>query len=516
MKNKVIWLLVSSLIALSLVLASCGGKEEEEEITVPAGTEEVSTPSEKTPEEDVTPTSTPTAEKLEVHFIDVGQGDAILIDLQDIEVLIDGGDKSPGIVTYLSNYVDGALEVMVATHPHADHIGGLIDVLAKFEVKQIWHNGDTSTSKTCSDFMSAVNAENTQVSVTSRGNVIEVDSLSFKVLNPANLEGTINNNSIVLHLTFGEIDFLFEGDAEKEAEGAMLIMSDIPVPDVEILKVGHHGSRTASSPDFLAVTNPETAIYMAGEGNTYGHPHEETIQALSAIGAKIYGTDVHGTIKVSTDGESYSIGTEKKVPPISPPVISPAPAEFTVTNISISPDDVEVGETATITIDVTNSGGNSGTHTVVLKVNEIEFASKSVTLNAGETQKVTFTVGTELSGTYTIEVDGLKGSFNVTEKVVQEQRLFLEIVSVTSPIGKGYTATLRAKTLPEAYCTITVYYKSGPSTASGLYGKTADNQGNVSWSWKVGTRTTSGSWRIVVTASLASKTVSQTTYFTVH
>jgi len=100
---------------------------------------------------------------------------------------------------------------------------------------------------------------------------------------------------------------------------------------------------------------------MAGEGNTYGHPHEETIQALSVIGAKIYGTDVHGTIKVSTDGESYSTGTEKKVPPISPPIISPAPAEFTVKNMSISSSEIEVGETATIAIDVTNSGGSPAT-----------------------------------------------------------------------------------------------------------------------------------------------------------
>ena len=254
------------------------------------------------------PTSPPPAEgELTFHFINVGQGDAILIDLGETEVLIDGGDKSPGVVAYLKNYVDGALEVMVATHPHADHIGGLIDVLAAFEVKEIWHNGETSTSKTYSDFISAVNAENAKVGVATRGNVIEVDGLTFRVLNPANLSGTTNNNSIVLHLAYGEVDFLFTGDAEKEAEGAMLIASDIPVPDVEILKVGHHGSRTASSPDFLAAISPEVAIYMAGEGNTYGHPHEETVYALSNIGAKIYGTDVHGSIVVITDGETYEI-----------------------------------------------------------------------------------------------------------------------------------------------------------------------------------------------------------------
>lgn len=103
-----------------------------------------------------------------------------------------------------------------------------------------------------------------------------------------------------------------------------------------------------------------------------------------------------------------------------------------------------------------------------------------------------------------------------TNNIVKEQDLFLEIVSVTSPIGKGYIATLRAKTEPQTYCTIVVYYKSGRSKASGLYPKETDSSGNVSWSWKVGTRTTSGSWRIVVTASLGGKTASQTTYFTVY
>jgi competence protein ComEC len=101
------------------------------------------------------------------------------------------------------------------------------------------------------------------------------------------------------------------GDAEKEAEGAMLVASDSPLPDVEILKVGHHGSRTASSTDFLAMTTPEVAIYMAGADNRYGHPHAETISALQEIGAQIYGTDVKGTILVVTYGATYEVLTER-------------------------------------------------------------------------------------------------------------------------------------------------------------------------------------------------------------
>jgi len=107
----------------------------------------------------------------------------------------------------------------------------------------------------------------------------------------------------------------------------MLISSVVPVPEVEILKVGHHGSRTASSHDFLAVTSPEVAIYMAGKGNRYVHPHEETITALTDIGAKIYGTDIHGTIVVITDGKTYTLQLEKQAPPCSPPVISPTAPE---------------------------------------------------------------------------------------------------------------------------------------------------------------------------------------------
>jgi len=264
-----------------------------------------------TPPPTPTPTPPPTIaiEELKVHFIDVGQGDSILIDLGRTEILIDGGGKSPGVVSYLKSYVDEPIEIMVATHPHADHIGGLIAVLAEFEVKEIWHNGDTSTSKTYSEFMSAVNSENTKVIVAVRGDVIEVDSLTLKVLNPVEPEDSTNNNSIVLHLAFSEIDFLFTGDAEQEAETDMLNAG--LVPDVEILKVGHHGSKTASSKDFLAIISPEVAIYMAGEDNRYGHPHQETIDTLTEVGAEIYGTDVNGTITVTTNGEEFSLTTEK-------------------------------------------------------------------------------------------------------------------------------------------------------------------------------------------------------------
>jgi beta-lactamase superfamily II metal-dependent hydrolase len=252
-------------------------------------------------------TATGQTAPLTVHFIDVGQGDAILVDYGIYEILIDGGSSTPGVVGYLQNYVDGPLEVMVATHPHADHIGGLTAVLGTFDVQEVWYSGESSTSQTYSNFMSAVEAEGAEVHVARRGDVIGVGGLSFKVLNPANITGTTNNNSVVLELSYGQVDFLFEGDAEHEAEASMVAAG--LVPDVEILKVGHHGSRTASSASFLAVAKLEVAVYMAGTGNTYGHPHAETIAALHAVGATIYGTDINGTVVVFTDGQTYSVTT---------------------------------------------------------------------------------------------------------------------------------------------------------------------------------------------------------------
>ena len=141
------------------------------------------------------------SQNLTVHIIDVGQGDAILIDLGTTEILIDGGEKNTGVADYIRPYVDGALEVMVATHAHSDHIGGLIDILAKYQVKDIWLNGDNATSATFAQFMNSVNAEGATIHEAERGNTIQAGNLTFVVLNPAKpLFPDQTNNSIVLSL----------------------------------------------------------------------------------------------------------------------------------------------------------------------------------------------------------------------------------------------------------------------------------------------------------------------------
>lgn len=461
-----------------------------------------------------TPTPSPTTQELKVHFIDVGQGDSILIDFGDDEILIDGGDKSPGVVTYLADYVDGALEAMVATHPHADHIGGLIAVLSTFEVEEIWHNGDSATSKTYAEFTAAVQAEDAVVNIGKRGDKLNVGELSFLILNPATLDATTNNNSIVLSLQYGNIDFLFTGDAEQEAEASMLVSGVAPVPDVEILKVGHHGSRTASSHDFLTTTSPEIAIYMAGEGNSYGHPHEETIIALTNIGAEIYGTDMCGTIIVSTDGKSYSIQTERQCAPRAPPIVLPGLAEFTLSNLSISPSKPEVGETIIISFDIANSGGRQGTYTAVLKVNGIKTATKNITLDAGESRSVSFIVTAESSGTYNIEIDGLKDAFEVAERETEatlEVSASVEFLTLGGGTQTLYaTVTLDGQPVQGADVTITVYYETVTRYFSGSL---TGPDGKTQIMWSVGRPRGGYTVRIEVVVTYKGQTAKTTTGF---
>jgi competence protein ComEC len=256
----------------------------------------------------IIPRTVTAAPSLTVHFIDVGQGDAILIDAGSTEILIDAGEKSSGAVDYIKNYVNGPIEAMIATHSHTDHIGGLIPALENFSVRDIWLNEENAPTKTFAEFMNMVNAEQAVIHRAERGNLIKAGILTLQVHHPAqSFTGDANGSSTVVSLVYGNVKFLFTGDADSEAESDMLYS----LLDVDILKVAHHGSRYSSSPKFLAAVKPEVAIYCAGTGNSYGHPHAETINALNTAGAKVYGTDTHGTITVKSDGKTCVITTAK-------------------------------------------------------------------------------------------------------------------------------------------------------------------------------------------------------------
>lgn len=266
------------------------------------------------------PTSTPTPIQLgnvTVHFIDVGQGDSIFIDTQENDVLIDGGPKSAGgtVVQYLFHLNITRIDIVIATHPHEDHIGGLIVVMQEFElrgysIKTVYDSGFKATTKTYNEYIALAKKRN--FIIAERGQVIKLDSISWiTILNPTQpppFEDP-NDNSIVVKLQVNSISFLFTGDAEETAERNILNAR----LDVEstILKIGHHGSRTATSLDFLRAVNPEVAVISVGKNNVYGHPHQETLDKLAAEDVKVYRTDMNGTITVSTDGNNYVITTVK-------------------------------------------------------------------------------------------------------------------------------------------------------------------------------------------------------------
>ncbi len=242
--------------------------------------------------------------QLVAHFIDVGQGDAILLKGSDFTILIDAGRHTGNeVVPYLRSAGVTSVDLLIGTHPHADHIGQFPQVLKEFTVKEVWLDGNVHTSQTFERAIDAVLASNAKYHEPRTGETKRIGSAFIEVVHPNRLTGSLNDDSVSIRLRFGDIYFLFTGDAEVSAENAMA-RRDIKA---HILKVGHHGSRTSSNTNFLQKVRPEVAIYSAGKGNTYGHPHQEALSRLSQIEARIYGTDINGTIKVITDGKTYSV-----------------------------------------------------------------------------------------------------------------------------------------------------------------------------------------------------------------
>ena len=245
-------------------------------------------------------------------FFDVGDaGDGFLVSTREGKhLLVDGGGRNSGIIDALRARKVPRIDVLVATNPDADHIGGLVNVLKAIPVGEVWLSGDTNTTITFEDFLKAVDASKAAVHAARRGDVIHLGPLPVPVLNPSEpMFPDRNNNSVALRVAIGSVSFLFTGDMEAEAEGR-LVQSEINLRST-VLKLGHHGSRTSTSAPFLAAVRPEVAVYQAGINNRYGHPHPETLAALAKAGVKVYGTGKNGVIVVITDGDTYEVKTHR-------------------------------------------------------------------------------------------------------------------------------------------------------------------------------------------------------------
>lgn len=246
---------------------------------------------------------------LTVSFLDVGQGDAIFIESPTgIQMLIDGGaDKS--VLRRLSAHMtplDKTIDVVLATHPDTDHLGGLSYVLQRYRVEHVFTSGVVTDTPAYGAFQKALGESGARVHLTMRGTVVDLGGGAYvRVLFPdRTLSQAVESNraSAVLEVVYGEIEFLLTGDAPASVEEYVVRLERDTLAS-EVLKLGHHGSRTSTSELFVAAVTPAYAVISAGEDNRYGHPHREVLETVSVSGAQVLGTYEAGTVTFETDGE---------------------------------------------------------------------------------------------------------------------------------------------------------------------------------------------------------------------
>ncbi|MFJ7849398.1 ComEC/Rec2 family competence protein [Peribacillus sp. NPDC097206] len=253
------------------------------------------------------------ASNVKVHFINVGQGDSILIQTGNENILIDAGGKGKGddVVAYLKKQKVKTLNAVVSTHPDADHIGGLAYVINNLKVKAVYAPKVSHTTQAYKDFLKAVKKKGLKIKKAKTGVVIttKAKNTSLKFLAPVkDYKKDLNNWSAVLLLKHNKKSFLFTGDAEEKSEKDMLAKK--VVPSVDVLKVGHHGAKTSSSSAFIKKAKPKYAIISVGK-NRYGHPTSTVVKRLNSIKAKIYRTDKSGNIIFTSTGTKLTVKTVK-------------------------------------------------------------------------------------------------------------------------------------------------------------------------------------------------------------
>lgn len=250
---------------------------------------------------------------LTVHFIDVGQADCILIQSPNGQnMLIDAGNNTDAqlILDYLRDQKTTRLDVVIGTHPHEDHIGALDTVITNLDIDRVYLPKASSNTKTFRDLLQAIKDKGLTVKTAKAGVTISLDPLlqiSMLAPNSEKYQET-NDYSAVIKLNYNNISFLFTGDAEAHSETEILQQNPAALK-ANILKVGHHGSRSSTSLPFLKAVAPEYAIISAGTNNSYGHPHQETLARLEEV-CTVYRTDRHGTVVMKSDGLTLNIKTE--------------------------------------------------------------------------------------------------------------------------------------------------------------------------------------------------------------
>lgn len=248
-----------------------------------------------------------TPNSVDIHFLDTGNSDAILIVDNGKTMLIDGGDNDDEklIVDYLNNLKIKELDYLVLTHPDADHSGGLDNVIKNITVKNVLIGNGSADTKTYKDFVQSAIDKKLQPSVP-LDKEFTLGQGKFKFYNQKSQAKDINERSLVMVYIVGKNKFLFTGDAGAEVEKVLPLKE---IGDIDVLKVGHHGSKSSSTKAFINSVKPEYSIICVGKDNKYGHPHKETLDVLK--GSNIYRTDLNGNIVVTTDGDKITVKTDK-------------------------------------------------------------------------------------------------------------------------------------------------------------------------------------------------------------
>lgn len=253
-------------------------------------------------------------EELEVHFIDVGQGDSILIKKGSVSMLIDAGDNGTGnlVVDYVKNQGVKELKYVIGTHPHSDHIGGLDDVINNFQVEKIIMPNLVSNTKTFEDVLDSIGNKGLKITKAVSGNTYDLNGATLTILAPnKDKYQETNNYSVVVKVSYGDTSYIFTGDAEVLSEKEILDNYLFKLR-ADVLKLGHHGSTTSTSQDFLDAINPTYGVITVGVDNRYNHPDKEILDRLESNNINVYRTDLHGTIISYSDGKNIEFKTVGK------------------------------------------------------------------------------------------------------------------------------------------------------------------------------------------------------------
>lgn len=243
---------------------------------------------------------------LSIHIIDVGQGDSILIQTPNKKnILVDGGDEDAQhiVKNYLKRKKVKSLDIIIATHPDTDHIGSLDYIVENFSVKSIYMPEQSVDSESYINLVNSCNSKKLTPEYLYKGDNINIEkNIDINVLSPSYIQGDNNLNSIVFTLDFNQNSFLFTGDAEEENESDIINSFDLDY--VDFLKVGHHGSNSSTTDEFIKETSPDVAAISCGYKNSYGHPHKQTLENLSKHSVLTYRTDQIGDIVFFSDGQT--------------------------------------------------------------------------------------------------------------------------------------------------------------------------------------------------------------------